>query len=461
MYAAHFGLRDPPFNNTPDPRFFRATADHEEALACLVYAVQERKGFTLLTGEVGAGKTLIARMMLRHFGDGIASAMITNTSLNTDDLLAAVCSEFDIDIPAKATRFDRIDALQDYLLAEFAANRPVALVLDEAQNLSDDTFEQLRMIGNLEADDAKLLQIVIVGQPELRRRFAAEHMCQLNQRIFRSFHLPALSRQTCTDYIRHRLCVARGTPNPDDVDEPLTNSVFDDEAIDAIYAFSRGLPRLINTACDNAMLCAFAADRRTIDRPFMQEVVAQLAQPQASEIQPDRPGPERTIEPLPAVELESSPSEPAPRQAPPVEEDTESGVQPTLTEDQPDDDVEDQACALAAVTARARDSIRRVGKIYAAADRTYQHLIHHLADIQRPTAPIRFTPDDETDVDSPSASSQVQHGEPDGSVRRLHDLLEHGRSSLEALRLLVRRAGREPSPAAASSGATTEPSIVA
>ena len=284
MYAAHFGLRELPFNNTPDPRFFFATPDHEEALASLICTVSELKGYVLLTGEVGAGKTLVSRMMLRHFGDRISSAVINNTALSADDLLAAICSEFKLTAPPSATRFQLVRALQDYLLAEFAANRPAVLVLDEAQNLPQDAFEQLRMIGNLEADDAKLLQVVIVGQPELRERFNAENMRPLRQRIFRSYHLPALARETCAAYIRHRLTVAglQGTDQGDSCERPGSSTIFEAQAIDVIHEFSQGLPRLINTACDNAMITAYAADRHRIDGPLMRDVIAQITGRQPS-----------------------------------------------------------------------------------------------------------------------------------------------------------------------------------
>ncbi|MCP4251200.1 MAG: AAA family ATPase [bacterium] len=279
MYAAHFGLRESPFNNTPDPRFFFATPDHEEALASLVYTVEELKGFALLTGEVGVGKTLVSRMMLRHFGGRIDSATISNTALCADDLLAAICAEFEVTTPLQASRFQMVRALQDFLLAQFAANRPVVLVLDEAQNLPHEAFEQIRMIGNLEADDAKLLQIVIVGQPELRDRFASPNMRQLRQRVFRGFHLPAMKGDLCARYIAHRLGVAglKATETSARSRASGATPIFDAAAIDAIQQFSQGLPRPINTACDNALLSAYAAGRKRIDGPFMKDVIAQLA----------------------------------------------------------------------------------------------------------------------------------------------------------------------------------------
>ncbi len=266
MYASFFGFRELPFNNTPDPRFFYSTPDHEEALASLIYAVKERKGFVLLTGEIGAGKTLVTRMMLRHFGTQIAFATIHHAVQSPGDLMESICTEFELPIDPNAGSTHVVRALHDFLLTQFSRNTPVVLVLDEAQNLSVEGFEQLRMIGNLEADDAKLLQIAIVGQPELQRMFQSSSLRQLQQRIFRTFHIPALSRKAVEGYISHRLSVV--------TDEP--DSVFEGGAIDAIYNHSHGLPRLINTICDNALLSAYSAERRTIDAPFLNTVVGQM-----------------------------------------------------------------------------------------------------------------------------------------------------------------------------------------
>jgi general secretion pathway protein A len=266
MYADFFGLRELPFNNTPDPRFFYSTPDHDEALASLIYAVQERKGFVLLTGEVGAGKTLVSRMMLRHFGDRIHFANIHHAVRGADELMESVAQEFELETGPETSATQRVRALHDFLLEQFSANRPAVLVLDEAQNLSIDAFEQLRMIGNLEADDAKLLQVVIVGQPELQGLFASKELRQLRQRIFRGFHLPSLNRQTTQAYVVHRLRVAGGAgPGP-----------FDASAFDAVFRHSRGLPRLINGICDNCLLSGYSADRRRIDGGFVESVIGQM-----------------------------------------------------------------------------------------------------------------------------------------------------------------------------------------
>lgn len=266
MYADFFGFRELPFNNTPDPRFFYSTPDHEEALASLVYAVKARKGFVLLSGEIGAGKTLVTRMMLRHFGTQIAFATIHHAVHSPEDLMESICTEFELPVKSRASTTQTVRVLHDYLLAEFAQNIPVVLVLDEAQNLPVEAFEQLRMIGNLEADDAKLLQIAIVGQPELQRVFLSPQLRQLRQRVFRMFHLPALSEEATEGYIRHRLSVAG-----DD-----TGRIFDRDAISAVYRFSRGVPRIINTVCDNALLSAYSANRSTVNRASIESVIAQM-----------------------------------------------------------------------------------------------------------------------------------------------------------------------------------------
>jgi len=271
MYAAFFGLRELPFNNTPDPRFFFSTPDHEEALASLIYAVSQRKGFVLLTGEVGAGKTLVSRMMLRHFDRGIAFANINHSIATADELLDALCAELSISLRSGLSRTAKVRRLHDFLLARFAENTPVALILDEAQGLPYEAFELLRTIGNLEAEDAKLLQTMILGQPELRRRFAAPQMRQLQQRIFRSFHLSAMDRATTAGYICHRLKIASQNKRPDGAE-----SIFREDALDRIYNWSQGIPRLVNAICDNAMLSAYSADRKEIDAASIETVASQM-----------------------------------------------------------------------------------------------------------------------------------------------------------------------------------------
>lgn len=261
MYCSHFGLHRPPFNNTPDPTFYFSTPEHEEALATLQYATEERKGFVLVTGEIGAGKTLTARMFLRQIEQEAETAVIANTHLSGRQLLAAVCAEFDLNPPSDASNLELSQLLQEFLLEQFARNRYVVVVIDEAQNLSDEAFEELRMLGNLEADDAKLLQVCILGQPELRNRFAKPSMRQLDQRLFRRFHLKALTAQQTRQYIHHRLHVAG-----------CEHKLFNDEAVDAIYLASKGIPRIINQISDAALLAAYADRREIVDLESITEV---------------------------------------------------------------------------------------------------------------------------------------------------------------------------------------------
>ncbi len=272
MYCSHFGLHRLAFNNTPDPAFYYSTPDHEEALATLQYATQQRKGFVLLTGEVGAGKTLIGRMFLRRVESRAQTAVITHTHLSGNQLLSAICAEFELDPPPEANNLELAHLLQSYLLDQFAQDRFVAVVLDEAQNLPDESFEELRMLGNLEADDAKLLQVCILGQPELRNRFAQPNMKQLEQRLFRRFHLPALTQERTGEYIRHRLKVAGCT----------NDQLFGPGTTDKIFAASNGIPRLINQVCDNALLAAYAQDAHTVDAQIIDEVLDRDTSPEAS-----------------------------------------------------------------------------------------------------------------------------------------------------------------------------------
>lgn len=263
MYCSHFGLQRLPFNNTPDPSFYYSTPDHEEALATLQYATQQRRGFVLVTGEIGAGKTLIGRIFLRQMDTNSTTAVISQTHLTGRQLLAAICSEFGLPAPAEATNLELTQTLQEFLVEQFARNRFVVVLLDEAQNLPDESFEELRMLGNLEADDAKLLQVCILGQPELRERFRKPSMKQLDQRLFRRFHLPSLSRQQTGEYILHRLGVS-GCRN---------ENLFTQDAIERIFAASGGIPRLINQICDNALLTAYGQDRMQVDAKVIDVVL--------------------------------------------------------------------------------------------------------------------------------------------------------------------------------------------
>lgn len=297
MYCSHFGLHRPPFNNTPDPAFYYGTPEHEEALATLQYATTERKGFVLITGDVGAGKTLVGRMFLRRVEPQARTAVITHTHLNGRQLLAAICAEFELPAPPDANNLQLSDRLHAYLLEQFALDRHVVVLLDEAQNLPDESFEAVRMLGNLESDDAKLLQICILGQPELRRRFEQPALRQLDQRLFRRFHLRALNEAQTAEYIRHRLAVAGGAGR----------ELFTPDALARVFAISGGTPRIVNKVCDNALLTAYGRGLAEVDIAIIEEVTGRE--------EPSAAGPPPATD-APAVNQTVADADPGPAPAP-------------------------------------------------------------------------------------------------------------------------------------------------
>ena len=243
MYLQYYGLSEPPFSLTPDPRFLYFTAKHLEAFNHLLYGVRERKGFVQLTGEVGSGKTTLCRALLEQLGDNFATALILNPVLNADQLVKAVAMEFGLDVKG-ADRLESMAIINDFLLRQMTEGRETVLIIDEAQDLTNELLEQVRLLSNLETDDRKLLQIVLLGQPELRARLNAHALRQLRQRITVRFHLMPLRWFEVVQYVQHRLEVSgtRGSPK------------FTEPALWRIYNYSHGLPRLINAVCDKAML---------------------------------------------------------------------------------------------------------------------------------------------------------------------------------------------------------------
>ena len=246
MYLEYYGLRQPPFDITPNPQLLFHSAKHREALNHLLYGLRERKGFVQLTGEVGAGKTTMCRAMLEQLDDHFSTALILNPVLKAEELMKAIATEFGL----KVKGFDRLDtvaAINEFLLKQAGQGKDTALIIDEAQDLTDELLEQVRLLSNIETDDRKLLQIVLMGQPELRDRLNNPRLRQLRQRITVRYHLMPLTFFEMGQYIQHRLelCGARGVP------------YFTQPALWRIYRYSRGVPRLINAVCDKALLAGF------------------------------------------------------------------------------------------------------------------------------------------------------------------------------------------------------------
>ncbi len=270
MYAKFFGLEREPFSIAPDPRYLFMSERHREALAHLVYGLSGGGGFVLLTGEIGAGKTTVCRCFLEQIPKTCNVAYIFNPKLTVTELLKSVCDEFHIEIsrrePGAATVKDYLDPLNQFLLRSHAAGRNNVLIIDEAQSLSADVLEQLRLLTNLETNERKLLQIVLIGQPELRTMLARPELEQLAQRVIARFHLEALSEPETDRYIRHRLSVA-GLAGA---------GPFDRKIRSRIHRLSRGVPRRINMLCDRALLGAYAGGRAQVNRATLMQAAREV-----------------------------------------------------------------------------------------------------------------------------------------------------------------------------------------
>jgi general secretion pathway protein A len=267
MYETFFGLRELPFSLTPDPRFLWLSETHEEGLAALVYGITRRKGFILLTGEVGAGKTTLLRAALERVPEGTETALILNTAdLSPIDLLRLIAAEFGIPSPG-TSKADLLIAMNRFLLERLSTGENTVLVIDEAQNLSMSALEEVRLLSNLETDTAKLLQIVLTGQPELRDKLAAHELRQLRQRIAIEHHVASLAADEVGPYLRHRVEVAGG--KYEQIFEPGVEPIF--------YRASKGCPRLISLLADRSLLAAFAKQNSPVPREIVERKAAEIA----------------------------------------------------------------------------------------------------------------------------------------------------------------------------------------
>ncbi|MFA7316541.1 MAG: AAA family ATPase [Sulfuricella sp.] len=261
MYENFYHLTAKPFQMVPNPAFLYLSGLHRNALTYLEYGVLERVGFILLTGEVGTGKTTLIRYLLDKLPANTVPALLFNTNINGEQLIRLILHEFEVEpVESKA---GNIDLLQQYLIARYAAGKNPLLIIDEAQNLSDEALEEVRMLSNLQTDDEMLLQVIIAGQPELKKRLNSPHLAQLRQRIAASYHLTALSEQETAAYVAARLVKAGGDA-----------SLFRDEAVAAVFRASGGIPRTINLLCDAALVYGFADGIARIDPAIIEQVVA-------------------------------------------------------------------------------------------------------------------------------------------------------------------------------------------
>jgi general secretion pathway protein A len=274
MYKEYFRLTDLPFSIAPDPRFLFMSERHCEAMAHLMYGVKGEGGIVLLTGEVGTGKTTVCRSLIETLPDGIDVAFILNPRMNAVELLQTICEEFHIDI-AQATPGIKnyIDALNAKLLANHALGRRAILIVDEAQNLSTEVLEQLRLLTNLETNTRKLLQIFLIGQPELETILAQPEMRQVSQRVVARFKLTHLNPSEVSTYVAHRLRIAGASP-----------LIFPVTLMNEIYRASGGVPRLINLICDRALLGTYVQGKEQVSRPILRHAIQEVLPPKRHRI---------------------------------------------------------------------------------------------------------------------------------------------------------------------------------
>ncbi len=249
MYQRYYSLREMPFNISPDPKFLFLSATHQEALSHLLYGIEEKKGFIVLTGEVGCGKTTICRKLLNEMDtERYETALILNPRLSETELLKAILMELgETEMAQESSRVDLIDHLNRVLLDRIHAGKDIVLIIDESQNLAIETMEHLRLLSNLETDKQKLLQIIMLGQPELKEKLSQNRLRQLRQRILVYYNLDSLNYEDTQRYIHHRLTLAGSEGRPR----------FTHQALKKVYNASKGIPRMINNICDKSLLSSY------------------------------------------------------------------------------------------------------------------------------------------------------------------------------------------------------------
>jgi general secretion pathway protein A len=266
IYQDFFKLREKPYNLTPDPKFLCLTEKHQEALDHLVYGLEQKIGFLLLLGEVGAGKTTVCRALLEKLDDRYVTALILHPFLAEEDLLANILRDLHL-TPRGSTKRELLEQLYGFILDRKVDGKTVVLIFDESQNLSPEVLEEIRILSNLETDQEKLIQIILIGQKELEAKLARKELRQLNQRIGVRYYLEPLNREETGRYLNHRLQVAGNGGRIQ----------FTRGAVQEIFAFSQGIPRLINLAADRALLAGYVQDTRTITRKMARKGIASLS----------------------------------------------------------------------------------------------------------------------------------------------------------------------------------------
>jgi general secretion pathway protein A len=268
MYNDFFGLREKPFEITPDPAFLFLSDSHREALAHLIFAARERKGFTVITGEVGTGKTTLIQAFLSQLNGKVRTAYIFNPNLTSIDFLRYICE----DLGVKETRRSKgqyIAQLHALLLESYRRDEQVILIIDEAQSLDPALLEEIRLLTNLETPKSKLLQVVLVGQPELNRTLDSHEFRQLKQRVVLRYHMAALNEEDTERYIEKRLNTAGA----------VDSHLFTRAALKKIYHYSQGIPRVVNIVCDNALLAGYTGGRKVIGNEIVKDVIRKLGSP--------------------------------------------------------------------------------------------------------------------------------------------------------------------------------------
>ena len=266
MYEAFFGLKEKPFKMTPDTRYFYPSAKHTDALNHMVYAIEERRGFVVITGEIGSGKTTLSRVLFQKLDPRTKTAIVRNTHLTAKDLIAATLDELEIPCRPGSTKTQMIGLLNEFLIDQLREDNNVVLLVDEAQNLKPSVLEEIRMLSNLETETEKLIQIILMGQPELKSKLWLRELIQLRQRVTLHYHLGPLDADETAAYVTHRVHVAGANGM----------AIFSPDALAHIYEHTKGVPRLINGLCDHALLTGYVNESKLITTDIIDEVSREL-----------------------------------------------------------------------------------------------------------------------------------------------------------------------------------------